>query len=232
MAMNFLGKVERCRAGHRLHFEVRPPPRRCAARASRSRWATSRRSAGGRLLLVIAAVTLTILGLDTGRASGWASIRASGCCRAAPRRSAARRRRWRLSAALPTHPQEGTATLFTVVGVSTLSTVGMLLYPPIARLLGFDDMHAGIFIGASMHDVAQVVGAGYARFRPRRATRRHRQAGARRDAAAGDPGRWAVHALGRARAGKRAPAAAALVRRRFRHPGGAQQPAAHAATGA
>ena len=54
------------------------------------------------------------------------------------------------------------ATLFTVVGVSTLSTVAMLLYPAIARLLGLDDHHAGIFIGATIHDVAQVVGAGYA----------------------------------------------------------------------
>ena len=38
----------------------------------------------------------------------------------------------------------------------------MLAYPAITRLLGFDDVHAGIFIGATIHDVAQVVGAGFA----------------------------------------------------------------------
>jgi uncharacterized integral membrane protein (TIGR00698 family) len=51
--------------------------------------------------------------------------------------------------------------LFTVVGVSILSTVAMVLYPPIARYFGLDDTHAGIFIGATVHDVAQVIGAGY-----------------------------------------------------------------------
>ena len=30
------------------------------------------------------------------------------------------------------------------------------------QLVGFDDHHAGVFIGATIHDVAQVVGAGYA----------------------------------------------------------------------
>jgi uncharacterized membrane protein YadS len=38
----------------------------------------------------------------------------------------------------------------------------MILYPAISSLFGFDDHHAGIFIGATIHDVAQVVGAGYA----------------------------------------------------------------------
>jgi uncharacterized integral membrane protein (TIGR00698 family) len=63
---------------------------------------------------------------------------------------------------MPSHPLKERATLYTVVGVSTLSTVAMLLYPVIARLLGLDGEHSGIFIGASIHDVAQVVGAGYA----------------------------------------------------------------------
>ena len=46
--------------------------------------------------------------------------------------------------------------------MSTLSTIAMILYPAISNLFGFDDHHAGIFIGATIHDVAQVVGAGYA----------------------------------------------------------------------
>jgi uncharacterized integral membrane protein (TIGR00698 family) len=67
-----------------------------------------------------------------------------------------------LSAALPSHPLKERATLFTVVIVSTLSTIAMLLYPVIARLAGLDHVHAGIFIGATVHDVAQVLGAGFA----------------------------------------------------------------------
>ena len=34
-----------------------------------------------------------------------------------------------LSAAMPQHPRKGQATLFTVIGVSTLSTLAMVLYP-------------------------------------------------------------------------------------------------------
>lgn len=66
-----------------------------------------------------------------------------------------------LSAALPLHPFKERATLFTVVGVSALSTFTMILYPMLARYLGLDTQTAGIFLGATIHDVAQVVGAGY-----------------------------------------------------------------------
>lgn len=66
-----------------------------------------------------------------------------------------------LSAALPAHPQKDKATLFTVIGVSALSTVAMVTYPMLVRALGLDPQHAGIFLGATIHDVAQVVGAGY-----------------------------------------------------------------------
>jgi len=52
-------------------------------------------------------------------------------------------------------------TILTVVGVTTLSTLAMMVYPLLATVLGFDDKTAGIFIGATIHDVAQVVGAGY-----------------------------------------------------------------------
>lgn len=66
-----------------------------------------------------------------------------------------------LSAALPPHPLKERATLFTVVGVSALSTFTMILYPMLARSLGLDTQTAGSFLGATIHDVAQVVGAGY-----------------------------------------------------------------------
>ncbi|AEG93834.1 YeiH family protein [Ramlibacter tataouinensis] len=53
-------------------------------------------------------------------------------------------------------------TTLTVVGVTTLSTLAMILYPVLSTWLGFDATTAGRFIGATIHDVAQVVGAGYA----------------------------------------------------------------------
>ena len=66
-----------------------------------------------------------------------------------------------LSAALPSHPAKEKATLFTVIGVSALSTLVMVVYPMLTKMLGMSDVQAGLFIGATIHDVAQVVGAGY-----------------------------------------------------------------------
>jgi uncharacterized integral membrane protein (TIGR00698 family) len=66
-----------------------------------------------------------------------------------------------LAAALPAHPLKERATLFTVVGVSVLSTLTMIVYPMLAHAMGLDPRLAGIFLGATIHDVAQVVGAGY-----------------------------------------------------------------------
>ena len=37
----------------------------------------------------------------------------------------------------------------------------MILYPIFATSIGLDHQHAGVFIGGTIHDVAQVVGAGY-----------------------------------------------------------------------
>lgn len=66
-----------------------------------------------------------------------------------------------LSAALPNHPQKEKATLFTVIVVSAFSTIAMIIYPMIAHWLGLSPALAGVFLGATIHDVAQVVGAGY-----------------------------------------------------------------------
>ncbi len=51
---------------------------------------------------------------------------------------------------------------FVVVAVNTLSTGAMLLYPLICRELAFDPQVTGVMLGGTIHDVAQVVGAGYA----------------------------------------------------------------------
>lgn len=66
-----------------------------------------------------------------------------------------------IAAVLPAHERKERALIFTVIGVSTLSTIAMVLYPIIARWLQFDARESGIFLGATIHDVAQVVGAGY-----------------------------------------------------------------------
>ena len=52
------------------------------------------------------------------------------------------------------------ALLAIVVTVTALSTLAMVLYPFISGWCGFDHIDAGIFLGGTIHDVAQVVGAG------------------------------------------------------------------------
>ncbi len=66
-----------------------------------------------------------------------------------------------ISAVLPRNQNAERNTIFTVIAVTTLSTISMILYPIIATALGMNDHQAGIFLGGSIHDVAQVVGAGY-----------------------------------------------------------------------
>ncbi|HRO09924.1 putative sulfate exporter family transporter [Amaricoccus sp.] len=67
-----------------------------------------------------------------------------------------------ISAVLPRRTELEKDTLFTVMAVTTLSTIAMITYPIVTALLGFDDAQTGFLIGATIHDVAQVVGAGYA----------------------------------------------------------------------
>jgi uncharacterized integral membrane protein (TIGR00698 family) len=66
-----------------------------------------------------------------------------------------------LAASLPAHEQKEKATLFTVIGVSALSTLAMILYPMLCNWFALTPLQAGVFLGGTIHDVAQVVGAGY-----------------------------------------------------------------------
>lgn len=66
-----------------------------------------------------------------------------------------------ISAVLPRSREQERFTLLVVVCVSALSTVAMLVYPLLTRLLGLPPALAGVFLGASIHDVAQVIGAAY-----------------------------------------------------------------------
>ncbi len=66
-----------------------------------------------------------------------------------------------IAAVLPQDRDSERNAIFTVIGVTTLSTVAMVLYPMVAEYFGLDETAAGVFLGGTIHDVAQVVGAGY-----------------------------------------------------------------------
>ena len=66
-----------------------------------------------------------------------------------------------ISSVLPTHKDHQRNTILTVAGVTALSTISMVLYPLLVVYLQYDNVTAGVFLGATIHDVAQVVGAGY-----------------------------------------------------------------------
>lgn len=66
-----------------------------------------------------------------------------------------------ISSTLPAYDKRERDTVLTVVGVTTLSTIAMIFYPVLVSALHLDHAQAGMFLGGSIHDVAQVVGAGY-----------------------------------------------------------------------
>jgi uncharacterized integral membrane protein (TIGR00698 family) len=66
------------------------------------------------------------------------------------------------SIVLPAYKGKEADVAFVVIAVNALSTVAMVLYPPLCNVLGFDTTRTGIMLGATIHDVAQVAGAGYA----------------------------------------------------------------------
>ena len=66
-----------------------------------------------------------------------------------------------IASVLPSHKDHERNTILTVAGVTALSTIAMVVYPVMVTYLHYDNATAGIFLGATIHDVAQVVGAGY-----------------------------------------------------------------------
>jgi uncharacterized integral membrane protein (TIGR00698 family) len=66
-----------------------------------------------------------------------------------------------IASVLPQREGHEKRTTLVVIGVTTLSTAAMVFYPTLTVWLGLDNTRAGIFIGATIHDVAQVVGAGF-----------------------------------------------------------------------
>lgn len=66
-----------------------------------------------------------------------------------------------ISAILPRDETSEKHLIFTVMGVTVLSTLAMILYPIAVGILGLTEVQGGIFLGGTIHDVAQVVGAGF-----------------------------------------------------------------------
>ena len=66
-----------------------------------------------------------------------------------------------IATVLPRDDKSDRELIFTIAGVTVLSTLAMILYPLIVTAIRLDAHEAGLFLGGTIHDVAQVVGAGY-----------------------------------------------------------------------
>jgi uncharacterized integral membrane protein (TIGR00698 family) len=65
-----------------------------------------------------------------------------------------------ISAVLPQTKANERFTLLAVVAVTVLSTLAMILYPLLIQALDMAPVASGVFLGGTIHDVAQVVAAG------------------------------------------------------------------------
>lgn len=159
MAVNFLSQDSRCRPG--IDFTTRTVLRTGVALLGARITLDQMQSLGAETLLItVSAVVLTLV-------FGWLAARflklkpdfgiLTGGSVAICGASAA----MAFSSVLPASPERERDTILTVVGVTTLSTVAMIIYPLIAAALHFSETQTGVFLGATIHDVAQVVGAGY-----------------------------------------------------------------------
>lgn len=66
-----------------------------------------------------------------------------------------------ISSVLPDNKEAERNITYTIIAVTVLSTVAMILYPVVFQALGLSDIQSGQLIGSTIHDVAQVVGAGF-----------------------------------------------------------------------
>ena len=66
-----------------------------------------------------------------------------------------------ISSVLPKDDKSNERLTFVILGVTIISTFCMIFYPIISSFLNMDEKSSGIFFGATIHDVAQVVGAGF-----------------------------------------------------------------------
>ncbi len=112
------------------------------------------------IAMVVAGVTTTLLvglGLSRvfglSRAFGTLSGGSVGICGASAALA--------IASVLPKTKESERDVILAVVVVTGLSTIAMILYPMLVTAIGLDNLRAGFFLGGTIHDVAQVVGAGY-----------------------------------------------------------------------
>lgn len=105
------------------------------------------------IVLVMGAGTLTARALGLGSAFGALAGGSVAICGASAALA--------LSSALGEKRVNQAQLTLVLVAVSAASALAMSLYPILASLIGLDAQAAGFLIGASIHDVAQALGAGY-----------------------------------------------------------------------
>lgn len=159
MALNHLSGDVTCRPG--VDFAARPVLRLGVALLGARITVEQILALGPRpLVLVLLGVPLTIgLGLALARALG--QRRSFGALTGGAVAICGASAAMAIAAVLPRREDSERQLIFTVIAVTSLSTLAMIVYPAISRLLGLDNVAAGIFLGGTIHDVAQVVGAGY-----------------------------------------------------------------------
>jgi uncharacterized integral membrane protein (TIGR00698 family) len=115
----------------------------------------------GTALVIVAAMTLTMVsGFALARLLGQSAY--YGALAAAASAVCGASATLATSTVLPSYPRKDADVAFVVIGVNVLATLAMLLYPFLCGALGFDHQRSGALFGGAIHDMAQVVGAGYA----------------------------------------------------------------------
>lgn len=111
------------------------------------------------LTVVVCVLSTVLVGIGLARSLGLSTAQGllSGGATAICGASAA----LAISAVLPRSREQDRFTLLVVVTVTAFSTLAMLIYPLLAHALHLSGVQAGLFLGGSIHDVAQVVAAGY-----------------------------------------------------------------------
>ncbi len=66
-----------------------------------------------------------------------------------------------ITSILPDHKNKDRDLSLTIIAVTAFSTTAMVLYPFIGNMLNLNPMDMSLFLGGSIHDVAQTAGAGY-----------------------------------------------------------------------
>ena len=159
MAFNFLGEDERFASG--IRFASRNILRFGVALLGLRITITEVMGLGWSvLILIVLSVAATILlGSLVGRALGLGnnhSVLSAGAVAICGASAALA-----IASVLPTHKDHERNTILTVASVTALSTMAMVIYPVFVTYLHYDHATAGVFLGGTIHDVAQVVGAGY-----------------------------------------------------------------------